>query len=644
MCGIAGILHLDLREPVDFDLLARMTGALAHRGPDDEGFYRKGPVGLGHRRLSIIDLSGGGQPMSNEDDTVWITFNGEIFNFPELRRDLEAAGHRFKTRSDTECIVHLYEEHGPEGCARRLVGQFAFAIWDERARRLFIARDHLGIKPLFFRRAGDRLLFASELKALLEDDSVRRELDADALLDYLGYRYVPSPRTIFRGIQKLPAGHLLVAEAGNVRTTRFWQAPATPRAALAAAGPAPRTAEEAAARLDHILRESVRSQLMSDVPLGAFLSGGIDSTITVGYMAGLMDRPVKTFTIGFREEDFSEVEHARKVAALHGTEHRELVVDPESVDLLPRILRQFDEPFADASAIPTYYLCRMAREDVTVAISGDGGDEGFAGYRRYQWALKYSKLDGLPRAPRKLLFGALSRVLPSSRWRTGARRLALDPALRYAELFGYQGRKGSLSLLSSDLRRRAEARPEHALIQELYRRAGGDEATRLQWVDIETYLPDDILVKTDRMSMAHSLEVRVPLLDHRVIEYALSLPSEWRLGKKVLKEAAGRFIPPDLLHRPKMGFGVPLKNWFRGDWSGYAGDLLLGRRSRERGILDPVAVESLLGDHAAGRANATNDIYALVALEEWCREHLDAPAKSAAARGHRVEEKPGSDQ
>jgi asparagine synthase (glutamine-hydrolysing) len=631
MCGIAGILHLDQREPVDFGLLARMTAALAHRGPDDEGFYRKGPVGLGHRRLSIIDLSGGAQPMSNEDGTVWIVFNGEIFNFPELRRELEAAGHAFRTRSDTECIVHLYEEHGPEECAKRLVGQFAFAIWDERARRLFVARDHLGIKPLFFRRAADRLLFASELKALLEDESEAREMDHDALLDYLAYRYIPAPRTIFRGIEKLPAGHVLVAEGGRVRTSRFWQAPASPEEATAAAGPAPATEEAAAERLEHILRDSVRGQLMSDVPLGAFLSGGIDSTIVVGLMASLMDRPVKTFTIGFREEDFSEVGHARKVAALHRTEHRELVVDPESVDLLPRILRQFDEPFADASAIPTYYLSRMAREDVTVALSGDGGDEGFAGYRRYRWALKYAGLDGLPFPLRKLIFGVLARVLPSPRWRTAARRLSLDPALRYADVFGYRDAAGSRSLLCPDLRERTRARPEHALIRDLHRRAGGDEITRLQWIDIETYLPDDILVKTDRMSMAHSLEVRVPLLDHRVIEYALSLPSAWRLGKRILKKAAGSLIPPDLLHRPKMGFGVPLKHWFRGDWSTYARDLLLGRRSRERGLLDPAAVEALLGGHAAGRANATNDIYALVVLEEWCRERLDAPARPAAA-------------
>ncbi|MBI4600731.1 MAG: asparagine synthase (glutamine-hydrolyzing) [Planctomycetes bacterium] len=628
MCGIAGILNFDPRRPADSGLLARMTGALAHRGPDDEGFHRDGPVGLGHRRLSIIDLSGGAQPMSNEDGSVWISFNGEVFNHEDLRRELEAAGHRFKSRSDTEAIVHLYEEHGT-GCAERLVGQFAFAIWDGRRRRLFLARDHVGIKPLYYRLEPDRLLFASELKAILEDEAVERDLDREAFLDYLTYRYVPAPRTIFRGVQKLPAGRWLLWEDGRVRIERFWRPP------VGELGPASAASEEECARhLEDFLREAVRSQLMSDVPLGAFLSGGIDSSIIVGLMAGLVDRPVKTFTIGFREEDFSELPHARAVAAMHRTEHRELVVEPESVDLLPRIVRQLDEPFADPSAIPTYHVCKMAREHVTVCLSGDGGDEGFAGYRRYRWALKHGRFDALPKALRRGLSGAISRLLPGGRWAAAARRIALDPASRYADLTGYLGGPGLLSLLSPDLAEAARRRTDFALVREAWAAAeasGADPLTRLQSVDLETYLPDDILVKTDRMSMMSSLEVRVPFLDHRVLEYALSIPSAWRMGKRILKRAFGRLLPPHLLERPKTGFGVPLKHWFRGDWRGYARDILLGPRARGRGLLDPARVGALLDAQLEARSGATARVYTLVVFEEWCRQHLDrAPCSSPA--------------
>jgi asparagine synthase (glutamine-hydrolysing) len=561
--------------------------------------------------------------MANEDETVWIVFNGEIFNFPELRRELEAAGHVFRTRSDTECIVHLYEEHGPEGCASRLVGQFAFAIWDDRKRRLFLARDHLGIKPLFIHATSERILFASEIKAILEDDSIERSIDSAALVDYLTYFYVPAPATIFRGIEKLPAAHYLTWEAGRITRSRYWEAPFRfPRET----GSGPRSEDEAAERLEAILRESVRSQLMSDVPLGAFLSGGIDSSIVVGLMAELTNRPVQTFTIGFREAAYNEIEPARRVAEQHRTEHRELIVDPDSLEVLPRLARQLDEPFADASAIPTYYLCRMAREHVTVALSGDGGDEGFAGYRRYRWALKYARFDGLPAGLRRLAGAAFARLGLRGRLAEAARRMALDPASRYADLFGYMSDGSARSLLSPDLARVAASRPAGALIRELHDRAAStDYLTRLQYIDVESYLPDDILVKTDRMSMLNSLEVRVPLLDHRVIEYSATLEPSWRLGKRILKKAAGRLLPPDLLDRPKTGFGVPLKHWFRGDWDGYVRDLLLGKRSRERGLYDARSIESLIEKRSATASRVTNSLYALVMLEEWCRQYLDQP-------------------
>ncbi|HVR76415.1 MAG TPA: asparagine synthase (glutamine-hydrolyzing) [Planctomycetota bacterium] len=617
MCGIAGVLHFDPERRADPALLGRMTRSIAHRGPDDEGFHFDGALGLGHRRLSIIDLAGGAQPMSNEDGTVWIVFNGEIFNFQDLRPDLEAAGHVFRTRSDTECIVHLYEEHG-SGCAARLVGQFAFAIWDSRRRCLFLARDHVGIKPLFYSTLDDRLLFASELKALLQDETVPREVNGSALIDYLTYRYVPSPGTIFKGIRKLPPGHHLLWEKGRVRVERFWEMPL--------GGPPPGSEGECAEKLDALLNQAVKSQLMSEVPLGAFLSGGIDSSILVGLMAGLLDRPPKTFTIGFREEDFSEITHARKAADMHGTEHRELYVEPESVEVLPRIVRQLDEPFADPSAIPTYYLARMAREHVTVALSGDGGDEAFAGYRRYEWALRYSRLDMLPGALRSPLFRALERLLPAGRWRRAARRLALDPGSRYADLFGCLWGQDLHSLLSPELRETAAARPDASLFLELYEGgAKADRLMRLQRIDIASYLPDDILVKTDRMSMLNSLEVRVPFLDHRVLELAASIPSSWRRGKGILKRAMGRLLPPDLLRRGKMGFGVPLKHWFKEDWREYARDLLSSRRARERGFLDPARVSALADAQLRSESGATLGLYSLVVLEEWCRQYLDQP-------------------
>lgn len=620
MCGIAGYLQLDSQRSVDPLLLGRMTSSLIHRGPDADGYYRWGPVGLGHRRLSIIDLAGGAQPMANEDGTVWITFNGEIFNFLQLRAELESRGHVFKSRSDTECIVHLYEEYGT-ACAERLVGQFAFVIWDEKRARLYAARDHVGIKPFFYSLDSERLLFASELKALLEDDSLDRTMDPEALVEYLTYKYVPAPRTIFKSVRKLPAGHWLLVEGGRARLERFWEMPL---------GEAKHTDEADCARqLEELLRASVKSQLMSDVPLGAFLSGGIDSSLVVGLMAQLTNRPVKTFTIGFREEEYSETRYARQLAELHRTEHHELIVEPESLDLLPRLVRQLDEPFADPSVIPTYYVSRMAREHVTVCLSGDGGDEGFGGYQRYQWALKHSKLDWLPGNLRSLAMSALSGLLPQGRYALAARRMALDPVRRYADLAGYSLGPFVQGLLSPDVESLARQKPDVELLRQLDARASrADYLTRMQYLDINSYLPDDILVKSDRMSMLCSLEVRVPLLDHRVLEFAAGVPSPWRLGKRILKQAAASVVPPALLERRKKGFGVPLKHWFRGNWKEYTQDLLLGKTARERGFLNSRQVERLLETQLAGRVGTTASVYALVMLEEWCRQYRDQPLRT----------------
>ena len=640
MCGITGII--DINSTPERGLIERMNRIMQHRGPDGEGYYLDGPVALGHRRLSIIDLSGGKQPLSNEDGTVWVTFNGEIYNFQELRDDLTEKGHHFATRSDTEAIVHTYEEYGEE-CIKRFRGMFAFAVWDGRKGELFIGRDRLGKKPLYYWTDRKRFIFASEIKAILQDERVKRELDPKALADYLTYHYIPFPETIFKGIRKLPPGHCLrvrivrdVQNVQNDRTTatiehlehsltKYWDVTYSPDHSL--------TEAHWIEALREKLKEAVRIRLISEVPLGAFLSGGIDSSAVVALMSQVQSAPVKTFSIGFKEEDFSELVYARQVAERFGCEHHEFVVEPDAIEVLPKLAWEFDEPFADSSAIPTYYVSKLAREHVTVILSGDGGDETFAGYRRYGWAHDMGRYDWLPVPLRKAMFGIPASLIPDGVKGKGAlQHLSKNAFERFAGLNTYGEPPYLERVLNSDvlstIRRHYEAElPDFTAMREFYDSCTSrDYLTRIQYVDTKVYLAEDILTKVDRTSMLCSLETRAPLLDHEVVELAARMPASLKLKngetKYILKKAMEGILPDEILYRKKMGFGVPLVHWFKGDLTGYARELLLSKSARERGLLNPVEVEALLTAHQKSGRDLSARIWALLFFEQWCRNWL----------------------
>lgn len=623
MCGIAGLADLSGRGRVDEGLLARMTAVLAHRGPDGEGYHADGPVGLGHRRLAIIDLSTGAQPMASADGRLWITFNGEIYNFRELRRDLERrGGWSFQTASDTEVILAAYDAWGAS-CLRRLRGMFAFALWDAPRRRLLLARDRVGIKPLVYARHGDRFLFASELKALVEDRAVPRELDWEALAEYLTLGYIGAPRTIFRAIRKLPPASYLLLEVDSGRQTvhRYWDLEFRPDER--------RSETEWMEGLRAHLADAVQSHLVADVPVGAFLSGGMDSSTVVALMARAQDRPVRTFSIGFDQADFDELAWAREVAGGYQTDHYEMVVKPDAMEALPRLVWQFDEPFADSSALPTYYVAKITREHVTVALSGDGGDENFAGYRRYARALAlHRRLDGGPGRLARPLLALASHLMPGGVRGQGYLALLGAPGLeRYFRMVALQTEAALGDLLGPEARSHLSPTVDGTSFRRLAD-AGRveDFLSALQYVDVHTYLPDDILTKVDRTSMLVSLEARVPLLDHVLMEYLATMPSSLKLrdgrGKYLLKRVMAEALPAGVLERPKMGFGVPLAVWFRGEVREYARDVLLSRRAAERGLVAQPAVKRLLAEHAAGRDRSAL-IWTLLGLEEWARRWLD---------------------
>jgi asparagine synthase (glutamine-hydrolysing) len=621
MCGIAGYAERHGR-PVDADVVGRMTAVLAHRGPDGQAVVCRGSVGLGHRRLAIIDLSTGAQPMTNDDESLWITFNGEIYNFQELRRELESLGCTFRTTSDTEVILRAYEVWA-ERCVQRLRGMFAFAILDERRRELFLARDRVGIKPLVYCWDGRRFLFGSELKAILQAPGIPRDLDWDALRDYLTYHYVPAPRTIFRSVRKLPPACWLrfPVDGGEPRIERYWDLRFEPDASV--------SETEWTERLRHTLAEAVRIHMVSDVPIGAFLSGGVDSSTVVALMAKSSTAPVKTYSIGFDEEDFDELRYARQVAQRYGTEHYELVVKPDALDVLPELSWQFDEPFADSSSIPTYYVSKITREHVTVALSGDGGDEAFAGYGRYASA------DALGRR--------LDRVLPTllrPAFRVGARLLPPDApgqaflgvlgagALeRYFRLVTYQRPETLARLLTSDARAAMSGSSHWQWLEQQASEATGDYVSMLQQIDIRSYLPEDILTKVDKASMLVSLESRVPLLDHVLLELTAKMPPSLKLrhgrGKYILKQAIRDLLPAALLDRRKMGFGVPLAQWFRNQLAAYVRDILLSERAAQRGLVNRDAVAGIIEQHQKGVRDHSAQIWALLSLEEWCRAWWD---------------------
>lgn len=622
MCGINGIYHFNLDEPVDKATLLQMRDVIYHRGPDEAGCYINGRIGFGHRRLSIIDLRNGQQPLCNEDGTVWITYNGEVFNYEALRQDLLAKGHQFKTRCDTEVIIHLYEQYGVD-CVKKLRGQFAFAIWDGRQQRLLLARDRLGILPLSYALDNGRLIFASEIKAILQDKRISREIDLAALSDYLTYHYIPAPKTIFQQIRKLPPGHMLVCEQGTISVQRYWTLKYQPDNEISEA--------DYIEKIRQKLLESVKIRLMSDVPLGAFLSGGIDSSVVVAFMSQVMDQPVKTFSIGFGEQDFDELRYARRVAQHFSTDHHEFIVTSETKELLPQLVRQFDEPFADASAIPTYYVSKMARDHVTVCLSGDGGDETFAGYHHYKVAVRlHNRLSPIPPFVRKPVFGAINHLIPDG---VRGKRFALQasmasPAESYGVIHGYLHPSERDQFLSNEVK--AALRHEHPyeLLQHLYDESGPvDHLTRLQYVDFMSYLPDDILVKVDRTSMLNSLETRVPLLDYELLELVATTPAHLRMRgfeqKYILKQVVKDLLPAEILNRPKQGFGVPLKYWFESDWNDYAAKILLDPQAISRRLFNRKYVETLVNNHSSHLKNFSMSLYKLLIFEEWGRCYLN---------------------
>ena len=627
MCGICGVVAFDPSARVEERLLRGMAGLLAHRGPDGEGVWTNGPVGLGHRRLAIIDLSPAAtQPMANEDETLWIVFNGEIYNFQSLRDGLLRRGHSFRSKSDTEVILHLYEEEG-EACLQRLRGMFAFALWDRRRRRLFLARDRVGKKPLYYwHRPGRGFAFASEPKAFLADPEFRAEPDDEALWHFLTFQYVPAPWSAFRGVRKLPPAHYLVLENGRLELRRYWELRYTPKR--------PGPAADLAAELGDRLREAVRLRLISDVPLGAFLSGGVDSSAVVAVMHQLGAGPVRTFSIGFPEGEYNELRYARMVADRFETEHHELVVRPDALAILPKMVWHYNEPFGDSSAIPSFYLAEMTRRSVTVALNGDGGDESFAGYPRYL-ALRLSRgFDYVPRGARRGLEW-LASSLPAGRakgfFSRGAHFLAAqdpDPQRRYARWLMHFDHGLKQRLCTPEFQACAGAGDSVELILAAYVRSDGpDLLDRTLSVDVQTYLPDDLLVKMDIATMAHSVEARSPFLDHEVMEFAASLPVGLKLrgrsSKVLLKSLLAPLLPRELLHRPKMGFGVPLDHWFRRPLRDFLRETLLYPRCLERGYLEPRAVRTLVDEHITGRRNWHYQLWDLVVLELWFRTFID---------------------
>jgi asparagine synthase (glutamine-hydrolysing) len=619
MCGIVGIFHFDRRAQVDGDLLRAMNAAIVHRGPDEDGFFMSGPLGMANRRLSIVGLADGRQPIANEDETVWTVFNGETYNYPDLHEELEGKGHRFRTHTDTEVVVHAYEEYGPD-FVQRLNGMFALALWDARRERLFLYRDRLGEKPLYYTVRDGRLLFASEIKALLVDPRVSREVSPEALSAYLSLQYNPGRQTIFKDVLRLRPGCMLEVSADGVKERTWWEVPAEP---------GPDWPEERwVETLRELLRDSVRRRLLADVPLGAFLSGGIDSSTVTALMAEVTGRPVQTFSIGFRVPGgFDESPHAERVARRFGTDHRALVVDAMDVErLLPETVYHLDEPVADYAAIPTYLLSQFARRHVKVVLTGEGADELFAGYDHYRFPHLLRRYGRVPQEVRRLLSGLGSRVAPA-KIRKALEAGALDPVAGYARMKAVFQTREIDALLAPDLLAARNGHDPLAPFAALFRRGERlDPLNRYLLADLSTWLPEDLLMKVDKMSMGVSLEARVPFLDHRIVELVAGMPSELKWGrerKHLLKRAVADLLPAEVLARPKHGFTLPLARWFRDECRGLATDLLLSERTRRRGFFRPAAVEAAWQAYLAGRDGAFMQMWVLLNFEVWCRVFLD---------------------
>jgi asparagine synthase (glutamine-hydrolysing) len=627
MCGICGVIN-KTHHPVATDLLQSMSRTMRHRGPDDEGVWTGESAGLGFQRLSIIDLSGGHQPMSNEDDTLRIVFNGEIYNFQALREEIEKTGrHRFKTRSDTEVILHLYEEYG-EACVEKLRGMFAFAIWDSKHHTLFLARDRFGKKPLVYADLPNVFLFGSELKALLKHPDIRKEIDYPAIDLYLTYQYIPSPWTVFKQIRKLPPAHTLTWKGGKVTLRHYWEPRYLPKTSL--------SFQDAGKAMMDKLREATRLRMIADVPLGAFLSGGRDSSVVVGLMSELSSQPVKTFSIGFEEEAFSELEYARVVAKHFHTDHQEFIVKPDTIEILPKLAWHYSEPYADSSALPSYYVSQMTRQHVTVALNGDGGDETLAGYPRYQ-AMKFMLLwDKIPRALRQAVYASLS-VLPdgnpphSKIWRIKRLlRLGLDdPRTLYLDTLCYFHESQKTDLYTPFMKQQTLSNFAPDYINGLLANSkaySGIDA--FLYTDLRSYLPECLMVKMDIASMANSLETRSPFLDHEFVELVASFPPSWKLHglthpKYILDKTLKGWLPDVILKRGKQGFGVPISHWFRGNLKPYVESTLLSPKAISRGLFEKSTVERYLSENSTLKQDHTYRLWALLMLEHWYQVFID---------------------
>jgi asparagine synthase (glutamine-hydrolysing) len=630
MCGIAGIVDGRPGAGMEEATIRRMCDRIVHRGPDDEGIFVKGGTGLGMRRLSIIDLAGGHQPLFNEDRSAWIVFNGEIYNFPELRPELEKRGHKFRTHSDTEVIIHLYEEMGAE-CVQKLRGMFAFAIYDERRQKLLLARDRLGKKPLHYALSNGRLLFGSEIKSILEAaPELAASVNSEALLQYLYFGYIPDPLTAFTAIQKLPPGHVLEFEKGEIRVRQYWDLPQY-------ATHVPRSEHECLEELEHRLAEAVRIRLISDVPLGALLSGGTDSSTVVALMARASSAPVKTFAIGFQQADFNEAHYAKLVAERFGTEHHELILEPNVVETVETLTRSLEEPFGDSSMLPTYYVSCMARQHVTVALSGDGGDELFAGYGRHRIQSQRQIFERVPAWARRWYREKLYPRLPNSmRGRKFSYNVSLPWRERYVDGISFvPAFEREMPLLSDDFRATLweKGDPQQLMFDYFDHAPANDPVSQMLYVDTKTYLVADILTKVDRMSMATSLEVRVPILDHVFVEWVTGLPPAWKLRgskqKYILKKLAERVgVPKEALYRRKQGFALPLAAWFRNELKEMTMTVLLEPRTLQRGYFKPQAVRQLLDEHFRGRRDQSARIWRLLMLELWHRNFLEAGSRA----------------
>lgn len=631
MCGICGVYNFNSGNNVDSTLIQRMCEVIKHRGPDEEGTYINRNIGLGHRRLSIIDLAKGHQPLCNENKTIWIVFNGEIYNFQQLRNWLIEKGHIFQTNSDTETIIHLYEEKGDD-FVTDLRGMFAIAIWDEKKKKIILARDRLGKKPLYYLADKDKLVFASEIKSIIEDKTFTRQIDYEALDDYFSFMCVPASKSIFKNIKKLLPGHILVATPEKLSIKEYWDLTFLPDEG--------KNEKYYSEHLLELLSSAVECRLMSEVPLGAFLSGGIDSSVVVALMATLLDHPVTTSSIGFKEEAFNELEFARLIVQRYNTNHYEQVVTPDTVEVINKLVWHFDEPFADSSAIPTYYVSKTAKEHVTVALSGDGGDEIFAGYTRRYF---YDRLENqirnlLPEFIRKGILPPIANYYPKLDWlpqvlkilrvKTILTNITLSPEQAFFNSMSIFNKGQKDKLYSGDLKTKLSVYDSFSLFEYYFNKTKGwDPLSRVQYVDIKTYLPNDILVKVDRMSMAVSLEVRAPFLDHKLIEFVATIPSNLKLkgmlSKYILKKTISHLLPNEILTRKKMGFGVPIGIWFKNELKNMTQEILFNSKFSQRGYFNIEFVREMWNQHQRGISNFSSHLWALLMFELWHQRFID---------------------